>query len=214
MLFESKQAKVQAGIEQYCRTVLQCVEAFREAVLEHCDAPDHARIKERFAAVHRLESQADDIRREIEVLLYAKALFPESRGDILGLLEAMDKVPNRAEACVRKIYEENLAVPEEFESRVEELLDICCRCVGAMIEAVRKLFSDHVSAMAAVGKIDELETEADRIESGLKEAVFAADLDGVQKILLRDLIGVIADLCDRAETVGDRIGITVAKRGI
>ena len=43
------------------------------------------------------------MRREIEVMMYSKALFPESRGDILTLLETIDRVPNQAEAVVRML---------------------------------------------------------------------------------------------------------------
>ena len=59
---------------------------------------------------------------------------------------------------------------------------------------------------------DELESEADHIESELKERIFASDLEGLDKILLRDLVGRFANICDRAEDVADRVRIIVAKR--
>ena len=41
-----------------------------------------------------------------------------------------------------------------------------------------------------------------------------SDMEGIDKILLRDLIGRLAGISDRAENVGDRIRIMVAKRSI
>ncbi|MEK0368345.1 MAG: DUF47 family protein, partial [Nitrosopumilus sp.] len=45
-------------------------------------------------------------RREIEISLYEKALIPESRGDILGLLEAVDRIPNKAESVAFQMQTE------------------------------------------------------------------------------------------------------------
>lgn len=214
MVFGGRQKKVEEQIRRYCETVLKCVEAFQRAVHKHSRQPDPDDIGRSFQEVHKAESLADDIRRDVEVLMYSKALFPESRGDILGLLETMDRVPNHAEACVQRIYVEHIAVPEPYGEDIRKLADVCVRCVKAMVDSVQKVFSDYTGATVAVGKIDELETEADHIESALIERMFTSDMEGVQKLLLRDLVRHIAGICDRAENVGDRIRIIVAKRGI
>ena len=128
------------------------------------------------------------------------------------MLEAMDKVPNQAEEAIRSIYEERLAIPKFLVSGITPLMDTSERCVKAMIDCVDKLFRDYTSATVAIGKIDELESEADHIESELKERIFASDLGDLDKILLRDLIRRFANICDRAEDVADRVRIIVAKR--
>ena len=212
MVFGGKQREVEARIEKYCATILECIDSFRRTVEQHGLEADIDRAKENYRVVHHAETQADDIRREIEVMMYSKALFPESRGDILGLLEAMDKVPNQAESAVRSIYEERLVLPPFLVTGITPLLDVSARCVKAMIECVSQLFKDYTSATVAVGRVDELESEADHIESDLKERIFASDLEGLDKILLRDLVSRFANLCDRAEDVADRVRIIVAKR--
>lgn len=214
MFFTSKQKRIQDQIAQYRQTVLECMDTFANTLKRYCENPDRVVTSTDFDEVHKAESRADDIRCEIEEMMYSKALFPESRGDILGLLETMDKVPNQAEECVRMIYEQGIVIPKELAPQVAELVEVCVRCATAMTGAVEQLFRNYRSAAFVVGKIDELETEADHIESSLKRQVFASDIDGMQKILLRDLIKGIASLCDRSETVGDRIRIIVAKRSI
>ena len=42
---------------------------------------------------HKSESKADDIREEINLLMYSKALIPESREDVMRLLETIDEIP-------------------------------------------------------------------------------------------------------------------------
>ena len=213
-MFKSKQKKVQSQISEYCREADNCLEVFKSAFHQHCENPDMEAIKRNFCEVHKAESLADDIRGEIEIVMYSKALFPESRGDILGLLETMDRVPNQAESAVRMAMNQRITIPREFCPSVLQLVDVCRRCGSAMIDAVEKLFEDYTIATVAVGKIDELESEADRIESKLIEGIFAGDMDGFDKILLRDLVKHIAQIPDRAENVGDRIRVIVAKRSV
>ena len=214
MLFVNKQKKVQSQISEYCASVLECLDAFQQAVKQYCSLPDREAAKTAFAEVHKAESKADDIRREVEVVMYSKSLFPESRGDILGLLETMDKVPNQAESAIRMIWNQHVTIPEKYHPQILQLVDVCSRTVDVMIDSVEKLFSDFTNAAIAVGKIDELESEADRIEAVLIEELFSESSDSIATILFRDLIKQIAHISDRAENVGDKIRIIVAKRTI
>ncbi len=214
MFFASKQKKIESQMTQYNEQVLVCLNRFRKAIERYCENPDRDAIKGRFDDVHKAESLADDIRRDIQVMMYSKSLFPESRGDILGLLEAMDKVPNQTEAVVHMIWNQRISIPKELHSEILQLVDVCCRCAGAMLEAAEKLFANFTNASVAVGKIDELESEADHIESAMIEKIFSGQMDPIDKILLRDLVKSISAISDRAENAGDRIRITVAKRSI
>ncbi|MCD4831281.1 MAG: TIGR00153 family protein [Anaerohalosphaeraceae bacterium] len=214
MFFVNKQKKIETQIAQYNRQVANCMDVFRQALQQYCDNFDREAIKASFEKVHKAESLADDIRQDIEVVMYSKALFPESRGDILNLLETMDKVPNQAEAVVHMIWNQYISIPKEFHSEIIQLVDICCRCIDAMLEAAGKLFTNFTNATVAVGKIDELESEADRIEASLIEKIFSTQPDSIDKLLLRDLVKNIAGISDRAENAGDRIRIIIAKRSV
>ena len=214
MLFKNKQKIIESKLASYRDQVSQCMAGFQNAFRQYIDSSDRAELEENLTTAHRAESQADDTRRAIEEMMYSQALFPESRGDVLGLLEAMDRVPNKAEQSMRTLLHQHVKVPSELGPRVLELVDVSCRCVDAMLDGTANLFSDFASAMVAVNNIDRLESEADQIESDLVEKIFSSSLDGVEKILLRDLVDDLADISDRAENVGDRIRITVAKRRV
>jgi predicted phosphate transport protein (TIGR00153 family) len=214
VFFKNKQKQVQDQLAQYNEQVLTCMDVFQEAIRAYCENQDRDVLKESVQKVHRAEGLADDIRREIEVLMYTKALFPESRGDILGLLEAMDRVPNHTESTAHMILNHHIAMPEQYCSPIQGLVEITNRCVHEMINAVHALFTSFVNATVIVGKIDELESEADHVEDDLIDRIFSSDLEGIDKILLRDLTRRIAGISDRAENVGDRIRIMVAKRSI
>ena len=212
MLFANKQKRVESQLAEYREQVALCLETMYRSFKEYCASGDRVRLSENLATISGVESRADDIRREIEVMMYSKALFPESRGDILGLLETMDRVPNQAEAVVRMLRTHHIMIPQDYCGGIMELARLCQRCVGALLDASAKLFEDFTNATVAIGRIDELESEADKVEESLTERIFASDLEGSQKLILADLIKRIASVSDRAENAGDRIRIVVAKR--
>src|SRR4026208_2604931 len=48
-----------------------------------------------FERINATEHRRDMLRRDIEEIIYGRRLLPDTRSDVLGLLESMDKIPNR-----------------------------------------------------------------------------------------------------------------------
>ena len=214
MFFASRQKRIEKLLAEYRDIVAQCLDLMSAAFKDYCRTGDRDGLHKNYLCLHQAESRADDIRREIEVMMYSKTLFPESRGDILRLLESLDKVPNQAEAVVLSVETQHITIPESIRPGIMQLIGICQQCVAALLEATAKLFVDFTNATVAIGKIDQLESDADHLEATLIDQVFSSDMDGTDKLLLRDMITHIAALSDRAENAGDLIRIMVAKRRI
>jgi predicted phosphate transport protein (TIGR00153 family) len=147
-------------------------------------------------------------------MMYEKALFPESRGDILALLEGADRVPNQAEGAVRMILTQHVRIPEELASNVLSLVETSTKAGYAMLDSVRGLFRHAAATRNTLGKIDELESEVDRDQNALIEDIFNSDLDGFEKLQLRDMVDRLARPSDRAENVADHIAVILAKRDL
>ena len=111
------------------------------------------------------------------------------------------------------IFTHHIAIPAILVPDILQLIAICHRCVDCLLDSASKLFTDFTNATVGLGKVDELESEADNLEFKLYEQIFSGDFEGMDKILLRDLIKNITSVSDRAENAGDRIRIIVAKRG-
>jgi predicted phosphate transport protein (TIGR00153 family) len=214
MVFRNRQKEIEGGIERYCGEVTTTMQLLGAAVETYICQPDREALRENLKTIHKAESRADDLRADIEVLMYSKAIFPESRKDIMELLEMLDKIPNAAEGCIRMILTQHIVIPEEYGPEVVKLVGISAHAVRHVLEATQILFSDYTAATVAVGKVDELESDGDRCEAAMIEELFSGDRDGFEKILLRDLILHIGKIADRSENVGDRIRIIVAKRRI
>lgn len=68
-----------------------------------------------------LEHEADELRKNIETRLYTQTLVPESRGDILALMETSDDVIGRAKDTLVELSIEKPEVPDEFKAGFVEL---------------------------------------------------------------------------------------------
>jgi predicted phosphate transport protein (TIGR00153 family) len=207
-----RQQQVEARLAEYTREVSASAQLFREAFAAACSGCSRESLREIFGRLHQAESNADDIRRSTETQMYTEALFPESRGDILGLLEAVDRVPNHEESSVRMVLHQHITIPEELRPDIGALVDACARCVDSLVEGVNLLFKNFLAATVSVGQVEELESLVDRLEAALVDRIFSGGLDPLSKILLRDLVQRLGGVADRCESAADRIRIIVAKR--
>ncbi|MCP4591921.1 MAG: DUF47 family protein [bacterium] len=211
MIFGSRQHAVEGLIASYVEHAQASVSCFVEGMEVWLGGAEP--VADIVHGVAAAESRADDARRELCLLLYGKALFPESRGDILGLVEAVDKVPNRAEAIMRRIVSQHIGPPApDLGEGFRALVASVEACTTAMFEGVNVLFKDHHAAVELSNRVDHLESEADRAEMELTERIFTSALEGFPKILYRDLVMDVGGLADRAEDASDRIRIIAIKR--
>jgi uncharacterized protein len=213
MLFINRQREIQDKMTMYCCQVSTCIMLFKEALLKHCQNADFEQLRTDFIRLHSAESLADDILKEIQVLMYGKSLFPESREDIMQLLNAMDNVPNRTEKSLQEILIKHIQIPEIMTGGLLQLADICCLCVNTMVDSAENLFKDFANAASSIDKIDKLESEADELEARIIEKVFSLDLKDLDKLLFCNLVRYISSICDRAESAANLIHIIVVKRG-
>jgi len=212
MYFRTKQKRIESKLAKYRDHASTCVQEMARSLERYLESEDLGRLEEDCVVIHRAESKADDIRREIEDMMYERALFPESRGDVLLMLELVEEVPNLADHTARDVVDASLAIPKELHAELRQLLDVSCRCVDDMFVATAKLFTDFTGANAMTGKVDVLESEADDLEHRLIRRVFSGPSSDFEKILLRDLIRDISGLCDSSMKVADRIRVFVARR--
>lgn len=165
--------------------------------------------------VTNLEHEADELRKDIETQLYTQTLVPESRGDILALMETSDDVIDRAKDTLIELSIEKPEVPEDFKAGFIELGKTTSRALEEMVLALRAFMRDPINVRNYLHKIYHYEKESDRIAEELKRAVFASeDLRLSHKIHLRYFTLHVDTLADLAEDVADRLAIYTIKRSI
>jgi len=161
---------------------------------------------------HKYESKADDIREDIKTLMYGKALIPESRGDIMGLLEAMDLIPGIFEDILQTISTQKMSVPGFILSDIQELIKISLETCDLMTLGVATLFQKKEGIRSMVTLIDQNESQCDHIQRRIIGRIFDSELEPFHMLQLKELISMMGQISDQADRVSKRVNIINMKR--
>ncbi|MBW2220456.1 MAG: DUF47 family protein [Deltaproteobacteria bacterium] len=161
------------------------------------------------------EHQGDSLRRALEEMLYTQTLIPESRGDVLELLESMDTLLDQFKGALWRFDIECPEVCSEFHDDFRELGKTVSKAVESIVRSSRAFFKDISAVADHMHKVSFLETESDKISSRLQRAIFKReDLRLSHRMQLRDFVRHIDKIADRAEDVADSLSIYVIKRSL
>lgn len=211
-IFSGKRHELSDMVERYLVKIEDCVKNFKNAINRYFEKCSLKEFEELIEQTHIAESLADDIRREIELSLYEKSLIPESRGDVLGLLESTDRVLNKAQSVLYQIETESLCIPDFIKDEFSKLIDINVEAFRSVVAAIRKLFKDIRQVRDITNEIDKRESSSDRLERDIIRKIFSSDIGIGEKILLKDLVIETGNISDLSEIVGDRLNIITVKR--
>jgi len=173
------------------------------------------RITELAEEVREFEHEADVVRRKVENIMYSGAFLPNFRGDLLGIIEAADKVANKAEYVADLLEIERPYIPDSLNEEIKTLLDRSIETYDVLKQAIEYLFIDLNRVMEFVDATEVKEHQVDGIERDLLRKIFSLqDIPHGQKMHLKDLIRSLADIADRAEDCSDRVQIVSLKRRV
>ena len=98
-LFRRSRA-LESEIEEFMEKLSESSLMFKTAIKMYLADGCTLNFEQKLQDVNKMESDADNLRRAIETKLYAQTLIPESRGDVLGLIENLDQLLNRFESSL------------------------------------------------------------------------------------------------------------------
>lgn len=210
-LFFRKTRPLEDKIDTYLDTVRKGASVFQQGVRCYLqEGPDA--FEPCFRELRKLESEADEMRRQIENDLYTQTLIPESRGDVLGLIETADKVLNFMDMTLQQFSVEVPRILPELHPLYIDLAGASAEAVKAMVEALRAYFRDVSGVRDHINKVIFYEKEADRIADKIKRTAFRSGEMLCRKIHMRYFAYHIEYISDVAEDVCDRVSIAAIKR--
>lgn len=161
------------------------------------------------------EKEADTLRRSIEDLLYRKTLIPESRGDVLELIERMDALLGQFKGVMFRIENERPVIPGAYRDDLKALNNCAVQTVESMVLSLRAYFKDISQVADHMHKVAFWETESDKASTRLQKAIFSSDQHSLaEKMQLRGIIKHTDNIADQAEDLADRLAIFVIKRSL
>ncbi len=203
--------ELEGEIDDYLDLIVQGGLLFRQGVKcfqEHRQDEFEARLLE----LRGTEQRGDALRRSIETKLYLHTLIPESRGDVLGLLESADEVLNVITATLRQYSIEQPELPEDLHPLLRDVADNAIATVEAMVSGCRAYFRNLAAVRDHIAKAQGLRGEVNRLAETYVRAVFARELRLSHKSQLRYFVAHTEQIAEDADDVCDRLAIAAIKR--
>jgi len=161
------------------------------------------------------ENQGDSLRRSLEEQLYMQTLIPESRGDVLELLENMDALLDRFKGAMWRFEIEHPTIPPGMHNDFKELVSCVVDSVEAMVRSARAFFKDIAAVSDHIHKVSYWEKQSDKLSTRLQRNIFRLnELQLSHKLQLRDFVIHVDQIADQAEDVADKLSIYVIKRSL
>ena len=211
-LLFNKTKKIELEIEDYLDLVEKGGMTYKQGMKYYFEK----RMEEfetKLAELRKIEEDGDALRRNIETKLYIKTLIPESRGDVLGLLEHTDKVLNITEAS---LLEFSVEIPDVVESQKALFLDLAdnaIACADNTVGGIRAYFRNMDAVRDYINKVQFYRNETNNIAEKIKRNIFRMpDIDLSQKIHMRYFSYHIERIAEEAEDVCDRLAIATIKK--
>ncbi len=217
MFARSPVKPMQQHIERAHACAMELVPFF-DAVL----AKDWMKAEQVQQKIAKLEGEADELKRGVRSHLPKSLFMPVPRTDLLELLRMQDLIANKAKDIAGIMIGRQMAIPDALapliKGYVQGALNVTEQAVLALNEldelvatGFRGREADTVGKM--IDELDRLEHVADESERDIRKALFAVekDLPPIDVMFLYKVIDWIGELADRAQQVGSRLQLLLAR---
>jgi len=208
-------------MQQHMAKVLACVSEliplFDAVIREDWDSVATSQQK-----ISAMEKEADVLKKELRLQLPKGLFMPVSRQDLLEVLIMQDKIANRAKDIAGVILGRHMVLPavihDSYKKYVRRCVDACeqaNRAINELDELVGTGFSGQEIKLVVemIQKLDAIESDTDTWQADIRQQLFAVEkeLPPVDVMFLYEIIEWTGDVADRAQRVGSRLQLMLAR---
>lgn len=172
--------------------------------------------------VAQLEHEADKLKKDVRIHLPKSLFLPVPRSDLLELLSVQDKVANRAKDIAGLMLGRRMGIPQPlqpaFMAFIRRSVDAAAQALKAMNELDELLETGFAGREVTlvenlIVELEDIERDTDMMQIALRAELFKLerDMPPVDVIFLYQIIEWIGDVADRAERVGNRLELLMAR---
>ena len=210
MLFRDER-KIEEQLDKYRLLFADCIDSFKNAMDSYFQNGHSVEFEHFTDLTHRLESDMDNLKREISYDLYSKTLLPESRGDILSMLLKADKIPTAMENILFNLQCESTSFPPEIKQELLSLSKYTYDVLSVVILELKAVFNNKGEVMDLAKRIDKDESFCDVLQRRILKTVFSLHIDFGEKVILKLFTDSLGRISDYAEDLSDSLVIISVK---
>ncbi len=205
--------ELDSNVNEFLNNISEAAILFKDAIAIYMSEGLSDDFEEKIKSIGIYETRNDQLRRKLESKMYSNTLIPESRSDVLSLLEGLDGIINAFEKVTKDFSIENPTITSEFHSLFDELAEVVLSSVEALVTSSRSFFVDTQRVNDSLHKVMFFEKQGDASCEKLNRKIYASEtLSLPEKNQLRKFADNIDDISDIAEDVADKLSIFTIKR--
>ncbi|WP_339896624.1 TIGR00153 family protein [uncultured Gilvimarinus sp.] len=173
-------------------------------------------------AIVELEHQADDMKKQLRLHLPKSLFLPVPRTDLLELLSMQDRIANKAQDIAGIMLGRKMRIPASLQQLFVDFVQSGQRTAEQALTAINELdelletgFSGRELTLVEdmIEKLDQYERQNDSLQVEIRSALFKLESEWppVDVMFLYKVIDWIGDLADRAQAVGSRLHLLLAR---
>jgi len=208
-------------LQEHMTAVVECAELL-EKFFDASIADDWGTASAAHDMISDAEHRADEIKKQLRLHLPKSLFMPMSRSDLLELLSVQDHIANSTKDISGIMLGRQMTIPAALQEQMQEFVVAAIAVAQQALRAINELdelletgFSggeiDLIENLIDV--LDGLEDDTDGLERDLRHKLFAIEneLQPVDVMFLYQIIDGIGGMADRAERVGGRLQLLVAR---
>ena len=208
-------------LQQHYDTVHECALGLGD-FFDAISSGDWDRAKAARQRVADLENQADEMKKQFRLNLPKILFLPVPRSDLLELVSVQDKVANKAKDIAGLMLGRQMTIPASLATAMNDYLQGAIetsaqarKAINELDELVETGFSGREIRLVEdlIEELDRLERANDEQQITIRSQLFELEdkLPPVDVIFLYKIIDWIGDLADRAQKVGGRLQLLLAR---
>ncbi|MBN2334637.1 DUF47 family protein [Candidatus Bathyarchaeota archaeon] len=192
--------------QQLSVAAADCLLKAIEAKMDGDGDDAECQIKDVFAS----EEEADVVRRGIENELASGILPPLSRADMARLTERLDEVPDWCKQSGRILEIMSMDnLPDDVRDIFVEQTRMTDKCVRALSEVVKLLYTDHEAALDACNAVEIIEHEIDNLYIETLRRFYYSRMTPQSLLLANELAEALEMIGDSCENAADLVRVVV-----
>jgi len=210
-----REAKVEQYSKDHAELVYECLNQLK-ILMEYFYVNDYDSVKNKVEEISKLEHDADEIRRKMEIEFFKGAFLPFDREDRIVLAEQVDSIADMTQETAYGICLSKINFPNNYKNDFSNLIDSVYTTVFVLKRCIELLDEDLGEALTKAHEVEKLENIVDKIERKIIKNLYIAykngEIDILTHIELKSTVLKLGKIADRAENASDRVPIIVAKR--
>lgn len=213
MLIFKKEKTVRKLALEHATTVERCLQATADTLRDYLAGPGPD-FSERVRRVGKLESKADNLKREACGVLQSGAFLPSMRSDLYRLIEAVDHVAGEGEDVARFLADQSPQIPREYHEELLKILALNLDCYTELLAALTSYYKPQGEIEeldAHVTRVGKLESEVDHHQVALTQWIFSSTLPLSLRMHIVQLLTALCAISNSAEKVSYELKFAALK---